>query len=131
MPLQVTRDEERRRFSAVGTGTLTADEFLRFMTEHRVGQYRPYALVLDIREATVTMTPGELREIALRAEQLRAREGARGPVAILAERPGVFGLSRIYESLAEVKNLPPLRVFQTEDEADAWLATLEAASTDG
>jgi hypothetical protein len=98
MPLTVTRDDERRRFIAVGTGALSADEFRGFMAEHRVGDYRLYALVLDIREAALTVTAADIRGLAQRGDRLRSSEGPRGPVAIVAERLGVFGLARMYEN---------------------------------
>jgi hypothetical protein len=124
MPITVTREDERRRFTAIGKGPLSAEEILVFMAGHRVGEYRPYAMLLDVTEATFEVTVEDMHAFASRGDALRTAEGPRGPVAIVASRPGVFGLSRMYETLAEIKDLPPVRVFHTTQAADEWLATV-------
>ena len=54
-------------------------------------------------------------------DPLRATQGDRGPVAIVATEPSVYGLARMYESLVELRRLQIFRAFQSIDEAVAWL----------
>jgi hypothetical protein len=104
---------------------ITAADVLSLISTARVGPYRRYALVLDLRAATLTLTRAEMQEFATRSNALHETEGPGGPVAIVADRPGAAALARIYETLVERRALPPLRIFATDADADEWLATLE------
>jgi hypothetical protein len=121
MPIHVTRDDSTRRFTAVGEGTLTAADILGFMAEHRVGSYRPYGLLFDIRNADLQVSAADVRGFAERTDPLTITQGPRGPVAIVATQPAIYGLSRMYETLADLRQLPPFRTFQDSDDAIAWL----------
>jgi len=121
MPITVTRDDAKRRFTAVGAGVLTSRDITGFMAEHRVGVYRRYALLFDIRGADITLSAADVRAFAEMRDPLRATQGDRGPVAIVATEPSVYGLARMYESLVELRRLQIFRAFQSIDEAVAWL----------
>lgn len=132
MPITVTRDDAKRRFTAVGEGVLTRQDITGFMAEHRVGAYRRYGLLFDLRGAEVRLSAADVRVFAEMRDPLRATEGDRGPVAIVATEPSVYGLVRMYESLAELRLLQVVRGFQSVDEAVAWLNLLlpiETSST--
>jgi hypothetical protein len=79
-------------------------------------------LVLDIREAMLSVTAAELRDLATLGGNSRRSRDPRGPVAIVADTPSVFGISRMYETLAELNAAPPLSVFKTMEAAEEWLA---------
>ena len=64
------------------------------------------------------MTADDLRLIAAHGEAVRAEAGPRGPVALVGIRPGAYELAKLYQTLADIPNLPVLRVFKTREEAD-------------
>jgi len=128
MPITVTRDDANRRFTAVGEGVLTADEIQGFMAKHRVGPYRPYSLLFDIRSAHLLLSAATVRGFADNRDPLLETDGPRGPVAILVTEPSVYGLVRMYETLAELRNLQPVRGFQTLEDAIAWLEFMTSTS---
>jgi hypothetical protein len=124
MPIVISRDDTQRRFTATGSEVITATEILDLIATCRIGAYRTYALVFDIRSATISLTPWELQEFATRSNALGKTEGPLGPAAIIADRPGASALARLYERLVDARKVPPLRVVATEEEADQWLATV-------
>jgi hypothetical protein len=125
MPILISRDDRQRRFIATGSEVITATDVLDLIATCRIGAYRTYALVFDIRSATISLTPGELQEFATRSNAVRETEGPQGPAAIVADRPGASALARLYERLVDAREVPPLRVVATEEEAHQWLATLK------
>ena len=121
MTIMVARDDRRRRFTAIGQGALDATDILAFMSSLRVVDFRSYALLFDFTAATVDVTADDLSVIAAHGEAVRAEDGPRGPVALVGIRPGVYELATLYRTLADIPNLPALRVFKTRDGADRWL----------
>jgi hypothetical protein len=128
MPITVTRDDANRRFTAVAEGVLTPDEIRGFMAEHRVGPYRRYGLLFDIRSAELLVSPAAVRGFADARDPLLETDGPRGPVAILVTEPSVYGLVRMYETLAELRNLQPIRGFHALEDAIAWLESMASSS---
>ena len=58
------------------------------------------------------------------SQNLHSREG--GKNAILSPHDVSFGLSRVYQSFAEMKSqMTQTRVFRAEDEAREWLSSAE------
>jgi hypothetical protein len=124
MAISITHDHAQRRIEAIGSGVITAADILSLISTSRIGLLRTYALLLDLRAATISVTPTEMQEFAARGDALQKTEGRSGPVAIVADRPGVSALARLYETLAQGRQLPSVRIFATETEAIEWLSTL-------
>ena len=124
MPIAVLRDDTQRRFTATGVDGITAADILEFIATCRLAEYRTYELVFDVRFATLSVTPGEMREFAARSDDLRKTAGPLGPAAIVTNGPGTSALARLYERLVDSRTLAPLRVVASPEQADQWLATL-------
>ena len=125
MAIAISRDDDQRRFTAVGSEMVTSDDILTLISTCRVGRYRSYALVFDIRAATICVTPAAMLEFAARADALQEQEGPPGPAAIVADRPGVLALARLYERLVQRASRPPLRIVADPAEAHRWLTTFD------
>jgi hypothetical protein len=123
MNITVARDDTRRRFTAIGQGQIDASEILAFLSSLRAGVYRSYGLLFDFTAATFDVTDDDLGMFAAHGEAVRADDGPRGRVALVGSRPETHRLARTYERLTGIPNLPQLRVFETREEADRWLAT--------
>jgi len=75
--------------------------------------------------APVLLDFTEVRDIACTGDVVRelgrtARAGARVRLAIVATRPAVFGMARMFQTLAQ-EHLTDLEVCRDVDEALAWL----------
>jgi hypothetical protein len=125
VPITLTRDDEPRRFTAVGDGDVNMSELLELLATYRTGDYRDYSMLLDIRTANLQLTVDEFKAITAKSEALDAGGNARGAVGVVASAGVVYGLARMYETLVELRNRAPLKVFRTVPDALAWLATRE------
>jgi hypothetical protein len=122
MPLSVRIDPDTRVVWATGSGNLTRAEILEGLVG-MVGDplFEPgCAQLCDLRDVTGVEVAGrELRQIVAEASALGSRLGS-GKLAIVAERPVVYGLSRMYEVFTEDLGIEA-KTFRDRDEAMKWL----------
>ncbi len=82
----------------------------------------PYFVLLDYsRVKDITGSINEVRAIVHRSEQLRKQTNRRCVLAVIATRPVVYGLARMWQVLAEFKTGWYINVFRDRDEALDWL----------
>jgi hypothetical protein len=82
----------------------------------------PYFVLLDyskVKDITGSIT--EVRAVVQRSEQLKKQTKRRCVLAVIATKPVVYGLSRMWQVLAEFKTGWYINVFRDRDEALAWL----------
>ena len=120
MPVEWTRDDARRLFTAVATGPLILAEVLVMTQTYRIGEYRPYKLLFDASAATTDARTPEVRSLVA-GIGAAARESARGPVAVVATDSVLYGMARMYQTLAEEVGVSNIRVFRTVADAEEWL----------
>jgi hypothetical protein len=126
MPIIVTRDDAARRFTAIAEGAVTVADILGFMGEPRAGGYRAYSLLLDLANADdLAVTAADIRRFVERGSHLQRNEGPRGPVAVVARQAAIYGAGRMFEALAELRGLPPVRTFHSTADALMWLRANE------
>ena len=118
MGITIERDDERKRFTAVATDALTLAEILRFMSTHRVGAYRAYALLFDVRDR-LRLTRADVRTMGDHVGSLTRREGARGLTAIVAAGES-YELAQLYAAAAKRAGVQ-IGVFASVDDAGRWL----------
>jgi len=123
MPLHAAVDAEARLVRIDASGLVTLEDLLGGIEpmlgdpsfEAGMGQ------LIDLRSAHDTsLTHGEMRRLI---EVLNAEPRIHGsPVAVVATRPVLFGVARMYEALVEQSSSPPpIRVFDEMADALAWL----------
>ena len=101
-------------------GPFQRSEILTVIERQRAEDTWSYGLLYDLRRITGHPTLAELREIMDDAAAWRAAEGPRGPVALLATEPIMYGRLCTYAALGQSKLT--IQVFRDLDQADAWLA---------
>jgi hypothetical protein len=123
MPLAVHVDDERRVILVRGEGIVTDRDLLEYVQEYLSDpELRRYHELFDLREADLQdLTYGGLSSVASAAA---ATDSGEDPVkiAILVSQVLGLGLSRMYQTLREVKGGQRLtRVFQDRLECMEWL----------
>jgi hypothetical protein len=119
MGISVERDDDRKRFTAVATSALTLAEILRFMSTHRVGAYRTYALLFDVG-THFQLSSADVRTLGKHVESLTHREGERGRTAVVAADDETFQKLDVYETAARTAGIT-LRRFRDTASAQQWL----------
>jgi len=123
MPLSATVDTDAWLVRIECSGVVTLEDLLGAV-EPMLGDasFEPgMGQLIDLRTAEDTsLTRSELQHLV---ETLRTEPRLEGSaVAIVATRPVLFGVARMYEALVEqVPSPPPIRVFGDPAEALAWL----------
>ena len=113
-------DHERRRILSRGEGQLTFEEVCDFAIATRPYRMIGYDELFDAAAVTATLSPDQIRTLAVRAQQAPPPAVPWGALAIVAKEPVIFGLSRMYATLAESAGLQ-VGVFYGIPEAEEWL----------
>jgi hypothetical protein len=119
MPMEYERDDVRRRIVITFQGAFQAADVLAVMARYRAEDTWSYGLLWDTRNLTGTPTLADLRRFIQEDAPSRPDAGPRGPVAILATSPFVYGLACAYAALGRSKIT--IEVFRDWAEADQWL----------
>jgi hypothetical protein len=118
-------DHDHRRILARGQGRLTYEEVCEYSDAVRPHRVAGYDVLFDAAAVVATLTPDQIRTLAVRAQQEPTPLAPWGATAIVAKEPVVFGLSRMYATLAERAGLR-VGVFYGLAEAEAWLDSRRA-----
>jgi hypothetical protein len=78
-------------------------------------------VLLDLRYVETLPERGQLEVVTVELARLRAKVRF-GLCAVVAERPALFGMLRVFEVLAQ-DYFTALRVFREFSEAEAWLVS--------
>ncbi len=102
------------------TGSVTRLEMLACIAEHRTGERRQWAFILDLTHAVLDLSADEVANFA----DHMGREMKRlpyGPLAVVASADESFGLGRMYKSYSDVASARRVGVFRNLVEAEHWL----------
>jgi hypothetical protein len=120
MPVRYERDDALRRVVVTVDGALRKSDMLTVIARQRAEDTWSYGTLFDLRRVTEHPTITDLRELMDAASSRRQAAPPRGPVAILATDPVMYGIACTYAALGHAKLT--IRVFRHVDEADRWLA---------
>ncbi len=116
--ISVHVDEARHRVEVLLRGSLTYDAVVDLLRQRRERGLMDYDILVDCGDATTDLTGPQAR--ALVEHRSAQYEGARvGRTAVVATRDAVYGMLRMYESLAE--GGPQLFIARRREAAEAWL----------
>ena len=121
MAIAVKRDDRRRRVIAAAEGIVRVRDIVALLSRERTRRSRPYALLLDLSAATLSLAGPDLAALAALADSLQTRDGDRHPTALVARRPGAYALARMYARAGERRRFRLVRVFRTRADAVSWL----------
>jgi len=121
MPLVFDVQEEKRRVIVTATGSMTLRELTQATATVRVGDVVRYGILIDLTNASVPLTAGEVDWMVNYTAALRRVSGPRGAVAMVTPRDADYGMWRMFEIRAENADLDAIRAFRTVQEATRWL----------
>jgi hypothetical protein len=120
MPIRYERDDTSRRVVVTMDGPFNTAVF-RAVNELHSPDTWSYGMLFDLRGMTGEPTIAELRQIMNESVARRPGTGARGPVAILAIDPALYGRMCTYAALRRATLT--IEVFRYLDRAEEWLTT--------
>ena len=120
MPLTYRRDDARRMVTVTAVGEITLTEAIEMLDRRVMDGTWSYSLLYDGRQRTGTMDAQEVRILVELTRSLSNRHGPSGPMALVREDTGGYGMLRMFGSLTEDIN-PRVAVFRTIEEAEQWL----------
>jgi len=128
MAIGVDRDDIRRQMVARVSGAVQTTDLIQFLADHRTGDRRTYALLLDLEDVTSMPPESELQRFAGLLCDL-ASALPRGRAALLASTAGVYEAARQLELWCAAKGVKTVCSFRDRSEAEAWLG--EGSATNG
>ena len=118
---RIDRDSGLIRTRCVGVVTF-AEVIDHFRALERDPACRDHLdVVLDLGDLSSIPTPDQLRAVSVEIAQIQPKIRF-GACAIVAKTDVLFGMSRMFEALAE-ERFRAIRVSRTVDEAEAWLGS--------
>ena len=126
MPLTYTVDAVRRRIRIVLTDPVSEVEFLGVIDRQVAEGTWGYGLLCDLRLLGPAQRTGLWRVAMEHVAELTVREGARGPVAIVANTGTLVGVSEAYAAESR-RDGRSVQVFWSPEEATEWLDERERA----
>src|SRR6202049_1723270 len=116
MPIRYERDDTRRRVVVTVQGPFAVADFLAVMERQRADGAWAYGMLSDLRGITGEPAIDDLRQFL--SEAARTTE-PRGPVALLATDPVIYGRACTYAALT--RSTLTIAVFRDWAEAEQWL----------
>jgi hypothetical protein len=126
MPIRYERDDARRRVAVTVEGPFAVADFLAVMERQRDDGAWTYGMLSDLRGMTGEPAIDDLRQFM--SEAARTTQ-PRGPLAIVATDPVIYGRACTYATLARATLT--VEVFRNLDEAEAWLTAKAQAMEKG
>ena len=111
-------------FLEIASGVITGHEVLRFLDDllESPTMPNPYFVFLDYSKVeAVKASIHEVREVAMKGRLLMPRSRRTSVFAVIASKPIVFGLARMWQMFVEFPTGWHIRVFYQREEALAWL----------
>ena len=120
MPLTYTVDDDQRRIRIVLRDPVSEVEFLGAIDRQAAEGTWGYGLLCDMRLLGPSPRTGLWKVAMQHVAEITLREGARGPVAVIANTAALVGVSEAYagESRRAGRSV---QVFWSPDEATEWL----------
>jgi hypothetical protein len=130
VPINVTVDHARERVTGTASGTVTPDDIGSYIAERIRQNAYTYSQLIDFRNATIDLAPGEnLLSVAMEKRREAKTEAIPARTAIVAT-PGsaTYGFAR-QMALQLGFGKAPVEVFAKLDEAEAWLNAAPASQS--
>ena len=123
--IDIKLDSEKDLTIITVIGNPGLEEYLKVTKKFYEKEVTKYALI-DMSESDVSsVSPTDIQTVAFTPPEY-SKKRAGGKTAIVAPKDITFGLSRMYETMKEMQNLPfPTMAFRTQEEAYDWLFSSE------
>ena len=120
MPVDYTKDDARRRIRIVGRDPISVADLIAHLDRQAADGAWGYSLLYDARGLATPPAPADLPQVVVHVQEISARHGARGPVAIVTRETATVAVGQIYSMLGERAGFRA-EVFWDMAEAERWL----------
>jgi hypothetical protein len=121
MLIEYVLDHARQRLSIIARDPAGVAEVLDWLARQAADGAWAYASLDDLRPITLNPTTADVQRILDQVTTLSATHGRRGPVAVVATDPALFGMARVYAALSDMA-AGEIGVFYEIARAEQWLA---------
>jgi hypothetical protein len=121
-------DRARQRLTIIGRDPVGVPDVLAWLERRAADGSWPCGTLDDLRLVTWNPTTEEVRRILRRIVALSVTHGLRGPAAIVATHPVLFGMAHMYSALSD-PTAGPVEAFYELAEAERWLDEHQAPPT--
>jgi hypothetical protein len=118
---RIERDDPRCRLTVCAQGSITFDDIAGVIWWQLQEGLWSYALVYDETGAMSLLSAADLNRLMMLVENLSARYGPRGPVAVATEVDATFASAETYRRLATAKGFK-FRAFREIGAANRWVS---------
>jgi hypothetical protein len=126
MPIRYERDDARQRVVVTVHGPFAVADFLAVIERQRGDDAWAYGMLYDLRGMTGEPAVDDLRQFMSEADRTTQ---PRGPIAILATEPAIYGRACTYAALTRATLT--IEVFRDLDNAERWLTAQAKAREKG
>ena len=120
MLIEYVLDHARRRLSIIARDPAGVPDVLGWLARQAADGAWAYASLDDLRLITLNPTTADVQRILDQVTTLSATHGRRGPVAVVATQPVLFGMARVYAALSDMA-AGDVGVFYEIAKAEKWL----------
>src|SRR5712692_11779256 len=103
----------RQRLTIIGRDPIGVPDVLAWLERQAAEGAWAYSTLDDLRLVTWNPTTEEVRRILRRVVTLSATHGPRGPSAIVATQPVLFGMAHMYSALSDPAAGPVEAVYES------------------
>jgi hypothetical protein len=121
MPIEYVLDRARQRLTIVGRDPIGEPDVVEWLERQAVDGAWAYGALVDLRLVAWNPTTEEIRRILRWVVTLSVLRGPRGPVAVVATQPALFGMAHMYAALSD-QIAGRVEAFYKLAEAERWLA---------
>jgi hypothetical protein len=118
MPVTWTINAKKKMTRIVCTGDVTRLDLHAVMDASLAENALGYRTLVDVREASTTMTSDEMLEVGVRARSIQAL-GKSGPLAMVLPQQGLAEAEMLLGMISVGK--PPMRLFRDITAAEDWI----------
>ena len=128
MPIEYVLDRARQRLTIIGQDPIGEPDVVEWLERQAADGAWAYGTLVDLRFVNWNPSTAEVRGFLRQIEILSATHGQRGPVAIVATQPVLFGMAHMYSALSDPV-AGPVEAFYKLAEAERWLDEQQAPPT--
>jgi hypothetical protein len=123
MPIEYVLDHARQRLTIIGRDSIGEPDVVEWLERQAVDGAWAYSALVDLRLVAWNPTTEEIRRILRWVVTLSVLRGPRGPVAVVATQPPLFGMAHMYSALSN----QAVEAFYELAEAERWLDAQQAS----
>jgi hypothetical protein len=128
MPFEYRLDHARQRLTIIGRDPAGVPDVLAWLDRQVADGAWAYASLDDLRRVTLKPTTQDVHRILDQVTMRSTEHGPRGPVAVVATHPALFGMASLYAALVDLA-VGDVEVFSVLAEARHWLDERQALTT--